>query len=135
MSLTKKQRAELFAKYDGKCAYCSCELPEKWHADHIEPVKREFEFVKKGSTYISRSTGILENPHLDFVENMNPSCPECNHYKSSMPLESFRRELSKQVERAEKSSKNFRFALKYNQVKLTPQPIIFYFELYQKNNC
>ena len=128
MALTKKQRAELYNKYDGKCAYCGCELPTRWHADHIVAVKREFEFIKKGSTYISQSTGILEKPHLDVFENMNPSCPECNHYKSSMPLESFRCELSKQVERAEKSSKNFKFALKYGQVKLTPTPITFYFE-------
>ncbi len=33
MALTKKQREKLRMKFGGRCAYCSCELPEKgWHA-------------------------------------------------------------------------------------------------------
>ena len=134
MLLNKKQRIELHGKYGGKCAYCGCELPPKWHADHIKPVVREFEFIRKERCWKSQSTGILTNPQLDIMDNLNPSCPECNHYKSSMPLESFRRELAQQVARAEKSSKNFRFAWKYNQVKITPSPIVFYFEIFKKEN-
>lgn len=38
MRLTKKQRAELHMKYAGRCAYCGCELGDRWHADHFEPV-------------------------------------------------------------------------------------------------
>ncbi len=40
MALTKKQRAELRMKFGGRCAYCGCELGEKWHADHVKPVIR-----------------------------------------------------------------------------------------------
>lgn len=40
MALTKKQRAELRMKFGGLCAYCGCELGEKWHADHVKPVIR-----------------------------------------------------------------------------------------------
>ena len=37
MTLTKKQRAEVFAMFDGHCAYCGCVLPEKgW-----QPVGRQ----------------------------------------------------------------------------------------------
>ena len=39
--LTKKQREQIFNKFGGKCAYCGCELPIRWHADHIEPIYRE----------------------------------------------------------------------------------------------
>ncbi|MBY0244172.1 MAG: HNH endonuclease [Sphingobacteriaceae bacterium] len=128
MKLTKSQRTALHAKFGGKCAYCGCELLKVWHADHIEAVKREFEFVKKGGIHVSQCTGVIENPHLDNLENLNPTCPQCNLYKHSMPLESFRRELSKQVERARKSSKNFQFAEKYGQVIVSESPIVFYFE-------
>lgn len=27
-------------KLGGRCAYCGCELGEKWHADHVKPVIR-----------------------------------------------------------------------------------------------
>ena len=40
MALTKKQRAELRMKFGGRCAYCGCELGDKWHADHVQPVIR-----------------------------------------------------------------------------------------------
>ncbi|MFW8236293.1 HNH endonuclease, partial [Klebsiella pneumoniae] len=40
MALTKKQRAELRMKFGGRCAYCGCELGDKWHADHVEAVRR-----------------------------------------------------------------------------------------------
>ncbi len=134
MNITKKQRELLFNKYDGKCAYCGCDLPKRWHVDHIEAVKREFEFVKKDGYHIPKCTGVLENPHLDRFDNLNPACPPCNHYKSSMPLESFRRELSHQVERARESSKNFRFAEKFGQVVVQESPIIFWFEKYEQYN-
>ncbi len=40
MALTKKQRTELRMKFGGRCAYCGCELSDKWHADHVEAVRR-----------------------------------------------------------------------------------------------
>ncbi|EAV6934312.1 HNH endonuclease, partial [Salmonella enterica] len=45
--ISKEQRAELRLKFGGRCAYCGCPLPEKgWHADHVEPVRRDFEMVR-----------------------------------------------------------------------------------------
>ena len=42
MSLSKKQRIVLRAKFGGRCAYCGEVLKEKgWHADHVEPVLRK----------------------------------------------------------------------------------------------
>ena len=41
MKLTKKQRQELYLKYDKKCAYCGSDLPIKgWHADHSFAILR-----------------------------------------------------------------------------------------------
>ena len=39
--MTKKDRQIVFDKYNGKCAYCGCELVKGWHVDHIEPIVRD----------------------------------------------------------------------------------------------
>ena len=45
--ITKAQREELRLKFACRCAYCGCELKEKgWHADHVEPVRRDFDIVR-----------------------------------------------------------------------------------------
>ncbi|EPK4453012.1 HNH endonuclease, partial [Acinetobacter baumannii] len=48
MKLTKQQRAELKQKFGGHCAYCGELLGDKWHADHIEAVKRDLIHVGGG---------------------------------------------------------------------------------------
>lgn len=131
MALSKKQREILFNKYNGLCAYCGCELKQKWHADHISPLKRQFEFIKKGNIYITKLTGVVENPNLDIFENLNPSCQECNIHKGSGTLEQFRTRLSNKINNLRKNSKDFRFAEKFEQILITPKNIVFY---YEKNN-
>ena len=34
--MKKIERELIFNKYNGKCAYCGCELKKGWHIDHIE---------------------------------------------------------------------------------------------------
>ena len=46
MNLSKAQRVELLAKYGGKCAYCGVPLGKGWHADHLEPIKRQMKWVR-----------------------------------------------------------------------------------------
>lgn len=87
MALTKSQRAALRAKFDGRCAYCGCELGEKWHADHIENVERELKHVPGVGI---RCTGKMLRPERDTLENMNPACPPCNIDKHSLTLEGWR---------------------------------------------
>lgn len=129
MKLNKQQREALHAKFGGKCAYCGCELPKKWHADHIEPIYRKSKLVEtKNGYWVSRNTGEFNKPQLDCIDNLNPSCPQCNKYKHTLTIDKFRKELELQTERLIKQSVNFRFALKYEQLQLTPKPIIFYFE-------
>ncbi|EAT1503731.1 HNH endonuclease, partial [Salmonella enterica] len=80
--ISKIQRAELRMKFGGRCAYCGCKLPEKgWHADHVEPVRRDFELVRapvgSGVTHVARSTGKVMHPELHAIENLFPSCAPC----------------------------------------------------------
>lgn len=83
MKLNKQQRAELKHKFGGHCAYCGELLGDKWHADHIEAVKRDLIHVGGGKLI----TGEMTKPQNDTIENMNPACVPCNTNKSSMPLE------------------------------------------------
>lgn len=47
MTLSKSQRAAVFAMFDGHCAYCGIELPERgWQADHIEALERVMTYVR-----------------------------------------------------------------------------------------
>ena len=65
MQLSKPQRDVLRMKFGGMCAYCGSELPEKgWHADHVEPVLREW--WKKHRTF---RWEIAETGHPVKIEN------------------------------------------------------------------
>lgn len=116
MTLNKKQREKLRLMFGGRCAYCGCELPEKgWHVDHLKAIYR-------GSVRLIRGE--------DGPENYFPACRPCNLFKSVYPLEMWREEIGKQVERARKQSFNFRFAEKFGLVQETKKPVIFWFEEY-----
>lgn len=65
--LIKEERQYLLNKYNQKCAYCGCDLNyESLTVDHIIPLH------KNGT---------------DDIENMNPACRSCNHYKSTYTTE------------------------------------------------
>lgn len=124
MKLTKQQRAELKQKYGGKCAYCGCELGERWHADHIEPIQRDFKFVN-GKTVM---TGTSSNPEHDNYENLNPSCQPCNNNKHSYSLEGWRKQLEKYQETLLRDSSTARHLNRFGLLEIKKQPVVFYFE-------
>lgn len=135
--ITKAQRAELRLKFGGRCAYCGCELPEKgWHADHVEPVRRDFEMVLaptgSGVTHVTRSTGKVMHPELHAIENLFPACAPCNLFKGAYSVEGMRREIEKQVERARAYSVNFRTAERFGLIEVVEVPVVFWFEHYQE---
>lgn len=115
MGLTKREREILKTKYGGKCAYCGCVLPNKWHADHIEPV-------------IRNKTGTHDTEGLDIIENMNPACPPCNISKGRMTIEVWRGWLAGHVNSLNLYSKNYRMAKAYGLVEETGNPVVFHFE-------
>ena len=41
MALKKSERELVRMKYGGRCAYCGCELPKVWHADHFVACRRD----------------------------------------------------------------------------------------------
>jgi len=124
--MTKKEEREyIYNMYDGHCAYCGDSITIKqMQVDHIVPIWRN----------VPRSSLDGIEVGEDVLENKTPACRACNNYKNVMSLETFREELGKQLERARKSSSNYRMALKYGQIVEVPQPITFYFEMVQKNS-
>ena len=75
-SISKKIRQQVYDKYNGRCAYCGCQLEYKdMQVDHMDPVYR--------SEYYGEETD-------NSIDNYMPSCRACNFYKGVYPLEQFR---------------------------------------------
>ena len=127
MKLTKAQREQLKNKFGGHCAYCGCDLGDKWHADHIEAVKRDIIHVGGGKLV----SGEMTRPHLDTIENMNPACVPCNLNKSSMSIEGWRGVLGGYRKALIRDSHTFRHSLRFGLVEFTDKPVVFFFETYQ----
>ena len=130
MKLTTTQREQLKNKFGGHCAYCGCELGAKWHADHIEPVKRELVSVPNVGI---RTTGELSRPHLDTIENMNPACVPCNSNKSSIPLERWRKMIEHYRDvQLLRDSTHARHLQRFGLIEIKNDPVVFYFEMYKQ---
>jgi 5-methylcytosine-specific restriction endonuclease McrA len=117
--MKKSDREVVRQKYNGKCAYCGCELPPRWHVDHIEPVIR------------CPLSGEMEKPEHDHIENFNPSCPSCNINKHSMSIEQFRNMIGMYVKSLNKYSVQYKMAKKYGLIQETGAEVKFYFETFK----
>lgn len=113
--VSKMTRLNVFAKYNGRCAYCGCELElEKMQVDHLVAHKGE------GGE--------------DTLDNYMPTCDVCNRKKSNNTLDGFRKTIRHCGEIHRKRKKPImadsdKLAIKYS---LTEQDheITFYFENY-----
>jgi len=100
-------RKKVLQKYNNHCAYCGKILEyEDMQVDHIKP----------------QHTGGTDN-----IENLNPSCRMCNHYKRGLSLDNYRNQLQTLHERLQKPYIN-RVGLDYGIIKIKPFDGIFYFE-------
>lgn len=106
-------------KFGGKCAYCGCELGQKWHVDHVKAVFR----------CSMQETG-MRKPENDCIENKFPACVKCNLFKATFSIEELRTEISMQIERARRYSVNFRTAERFGLVEIKQKPVVFWFEQY-----
>jgi len=107
MAIKKEHRLKVLNKYNKKCAYCGDEITLKsMEVDHIHP----------------KALG-----GLDELINYNPSCKQCNFYKSTFSIEGFREQMSTLHERLMKPFIN-RLALKHKILIYKPFDGEFYFE-------
>ncbi len=93
-------RKALWAKTQGRCAYCGKPLPRRgWHRDHVEPLVRY-----KGARWSFSGANGCVNPAAHRAANIVAACQKCNLDKGSKTLEAWRASL------------------------LWARPVVFYFE-------
>jgi len=104
-------REQVLAKYDGHCAYCGKIIKyNEMQVDHIKP----------------QHLG-----GLDKIENLNPSCRMCNHYKGGLTLKYFRMAIKTLHERLQKPYIN-RVGINYGIIEIKPFDGKFYYERINK---
>lgn len=107
----KKAREIVFKKYGGKCAYCGTDLVKGWNVDHINPQ------VYGGGNEL---------------ENLNPSCKDCNNYKCHSQLETFRmyakQMFNEKLHYLFKSKTKMQVAMNMGVIKHTEWNGFFYYE-------
>jgi 5-methylcytosine-specific restriction endonuclease McrA len=144
--LSKVERVTLRMKFDGKCAYCGCGLPDKgWHADHVEPVLREWWKTTAGwkeahgfkydvvdgkivRVAIELEKAGMERPQNDTLDNLFPACRACNIDKHASSLEGWRRQLQDRVGVCRRNYSAFRHAERFGLVTEINKPVVFWFE-------
>ena len=119
----KVDRKIIWGKFGERCAYCGEPLKNEsgkyMQIDHVKAIHRH------------HKTGKARRPIHENIDNMYPSCPRCNNYKSSMSLETFRSQVKLALTRLEKIA-SYRNALRFGMIKLKKWDGVFWFEKYNK---
>lgn len=109
--LSKQERLRVYEKCNGHCAYCGCELTLKdMQVDHIIALS------------------IINDDKSETFLNYLPACRSCNHYKSTMSLETFRRMIERMPDVLMRDSVTYKNAVRFGLVTPTPHKVEFYFE-------
>lgn len=118
-AIPKKTRIELYNKYNHKCAYCGCKLEYRdMQVDHIKSVYANTDYQQN-----------MTEAEMYDIKNLLPACRQCNFYKSTMPLEDFRKRLTSTMMNNLRKEFTYKLALKYGLIKECIYPIQFYFEI------
>ena len=104
----KIDRQKVYDKYNGHCAYCGKPISIKdMQVDHILPKR---------------------NGGTDDIDNLNPSCRLCNHYKRAADTETFRNVLLGELIKKLMKIYIFRVALDYGIISINGWDKKFYYE-------
>ena len=123
----KVNRFEIWSKFGGRCAYCGVEVEEKkFHIDHIDPQWHNL------SEEEAKRIGVKKGTHE--IENLNPSCPRCNRWKSTFTIEDFRNIVQTSLDRLERDTPNFRLAKDFGLIEISKKEVIFYFENHERKS-
>lgn len=102
------KREKVFKKTNGKCIYCGCDLDYyNFHVDHMKP-KSKLNYDKNN------------------IDNLFPSCADCNLLKGNLEVEDFR----KKIENFIFEDTRCRVLAKYYNLKF--KKILFYYEKEKK---
>lgn len=122
-SISKKTRLEVYEKCNHRCAYCGCELDFKdMVVDHVSPVWVNEWRQKCNKDHLSIDI-------LNDTDNYLPACRQCNLYKSTFNIDTFRERLTTTMMDNLKKEFNYKLALKYGLIEEHIKPVKFYFEI------
>lgn len=117
-AIPKKIRMFLYEQYNHKCAYCGCDLEYKdMQIDHIKSVYTNTDIHQ-----------IMTEDEMYAIDNLLPACRQCNFYKGSMDLETFRESLTNTLMKNLQKTFQYRLAYKYGLIEEHIEPVEFYFE-------
>jgi len=142
--MTKKDRELIRMKYEGRCAYCGCELQKGWHVDEILPVRRGWQYVKDkdGNTIPDKiKGGLLKEPMMVHPERLNienqvPACASCNINKHSESVEDFRKLIAGFKKHLNEINTQYKISKRYGLIIEVNKPVVFYFEtIKNKEQC
>ena len=106
--IMKIDRLKVYDKYKGHCAYCGKAIAIKdMQVDHI----------------LSKHNGGTNG-----IDNLNPSCRMCNHYKRAADIETFRNDLLGGLLDRLMKIYIFRVALDYGMITINGWDSKFYYE-------
>jgi len=116
--IPKEKRIEVWNKYNHHCAYCGCQLKYKdMQIDHIDSIYVHCEYKKEKTL-----------DEINEINNLMPTCRQCNFYKSTFDIETFRDRLTNVMLKNLQKNFSYRLALKYGLIEENIKPIKFYFE-------
>lgn len=119
MSISKEKRKDVYAKYDGRCAYCGRKIEYKdMQVDHFIPQRLDYVFVMGD---------VPGADNVDDIKNLMPACRMCNHYKRANTLEIFRRYIE-EIPRKLRTDYIYKIGVVYGNIIEKEKPIKFYFE-------
>ncbi len=119
MSISKKKRLEVYEKTNGHCYYCGKSLLRQWQVDRIMPL------YKNDTAEFLENHGITRG--TDDMDNLAPSCARCNHWKGTMSIITFRKQIKAQHERLLRNAPGYRLAYDMGLIQFDTK-VIFYFE-------
>lgn len=110
-AFSPSERKLIYDKCNGHCAYCGCEIEmKKMQVDHVV------------------AFSLIQDDKTNDISNLLPACRSCNHYKSSLSLESFRKRVESMPYVLMRDSVTYKNAVRFGLVTPNPQKVVFYFE-------
>jgi 5-methylcytosine-specific restriction endonuclease McrA len=103
--------------FEGRCAYCGCNLSKGWHVDHVKPIRRS-----------TRKPGQCRYPQREVVENYMPACASCNINKHQMSIEHFRALVGGFLKHLNERNTQYKIAKRFGLVQETNIEVKFFFE-------
>lgn len=123
-----QKRLMVFNKFNGKCAYCGCELNmnENFQIDHVAPKKR---YKVYGGDCYDPKWEYGEGSGSDELDNLFPCCKSCNCCKNDLTIEQFRYRIEDRLVRLNSLSSEYQIAKRFGLVReIKKEGIVFYFE-------